>query len=229
MDMDPGGTIGWLKDDTHEADYDSFRSRLKTMLVREMNRASFSLRKISYDDLLGRIRNGIGSLELLTVQNMDLGPSRRAGSNSRYLTILRASFGSVYRALESGLNPNCHSIGHAVQLALESREADIMPHEHNTAIAREFSFRISIAHHQGDENMNTTMSCNNVLIREKAAAQTLAMSTPHPHAFPVPPHHCRASPLCCVPFRRRPKNQRACKSRVMFMECAAMRPAFLRV
>lgn len=190
LGLRPDGTIQWLEGSK------SSKSAMKNTLQGLLKRASFSLRKTSYDDLLSRIKDGIGSLETLTAQTVELEKSHKIRSQGRHLTLLRRAFKSVYRALQHGLGVRCTD-SHALHLALAPRPANITPLDDDETVSQGLSFRLAIPNHPEEGTSSSALSCSHVVVRHMAATIPLSPSTPSPPSrslSPIPRHMISPGP-----------------------------------
>ncbi|KAG7291261.1 hypothetical protein NEMBOFW57_001273 [Staphylotrichum longicolle] len=68
-----------------------------------LKRGAFALQRTSYTETLTELKDNISNLVTLTSQSIDLEPSRRVRSYSRFLMILQNLSKSLYRAIQSSL------------------------------------------------------------------------------------------------------------------------------
>ena len=111
-------------------------------VVREFKRATFTLNRSAYTELLSTIRDGVSSLESLTTMNIDLEPKRRARSHVRFLSILRGLSSSMYRAVRSSLACACK---HKVLMRLSTWPAEITPADEDEEIIQDLKFRMALS------------------------------------------------------------------------------------
>ncbi|KAI0413522.1 hypothetical protein F5X98DRAFT_351702 [Xylaria grammica] len=161
--LQPDGKIMWLQGNR---------------LLRELNRAKFSLMKSSYDDLIARITDGIGRLETLTSQNVELEPQRTIRSQYRFLTLLTETVQSLYRALQKSLA--CHP-AHDVNLELAARTSKFTPDDEDETITKSSLFRIAILTYSSSgpdsQDLQKAQSWCEVVIKERGCSIALAPST----------------------------------------------------
>ena len=104
--------------------------------------------KRAYDDLLGRIKDGISSLEDLAQQNIVLEPERVKRSHSRLLKVVRETSQSIYHALKDSLVCHCtHDMG----LHLSPHSVDFMPIDEDEQISSQLTFHVAISSSHVDE------------------------------------------------------------------------------
>lgn len=108
-----------------------------------LKRGAFALQRTSYTETLTELKDNISNLVTLTSQSIDLEPSRRVRSYSRFLMILQNLSKSLYRAIQSSL-ATCHCC-HDVGLRLETRKAVIAPLDSEEDITRRLEFRVAVS------------------------------------------------------------------------------------
>ncbi|KAM7200625.1 hypothetical protein V8F33_003830 [Rhypophila sp. PSN 637] len=115
-------------------------------VMREFKRVTFTLKRSAYTELLSTIRDGVSSLESLTIMSIDLEPKRRARSDVRFLSILRGLSSSLYRAVSSSLACACK---HKVLMRLSTWSADITPEHDEEDIIQDLKFRLALSSESG--------------------------------------------------------------------------------
>ncbi|KAK3946400.1 hypothetical protein QBC46DRAFT_5330 [Diplogelasinospora grovesii] len=171
LGLQPDGKVKWIEGS-------AFR--------RELKRATFSLKKASYDDLLARIKDGIASLVTLTTQNVELEPKRKMRSQGRLFSLLREISKSIYRALKNSLV--CQGT-HDLNLQLAARSADFTSLDEDEKITKEFSFMIAISSHIAPDSDNQLIEkvqfWDEVVIKETTASTRVAMALPSHNLNPA--------------------------------------------
>ncbi|KAK4192365.1 hypothetical protein QBC35DRAFT_247714 [Podospora australis] len=148
--------------------------------VSEFRRGIFTLRRSSYQDLLKRITDGIGSLENLTNRNIELEPSRRVRSRLKLVRILRDLSNSLYRALRSSFDCEC---SHHLGIKLDRRsDVVIMPGDDEETILCGLAFQFAVS----SRSKAKTQQVWQELIA-KAARLSSATMSPHSPPTPEPP------------------------------------------
>jgi len=103
-------------------------------------RTSFTINRADFADELTTIKDGITSIEEMTMQNMELEPARRVRSQGRFLNILRNLSKSLFRALCCSLGCTCI---HDISLRLESRSGDhVSPGYADEEIMQDIAFQL---------------------------------------------------------------------------------------
>ncbi|KAK4213298.1 hypothetical protein QBC37DRAFT_440899 [Rhypophila decipiens] len=115
-------------------------------VMRELKRVTFMFKRPAYTELLSTIRDGVSSLESLTIMSIDLEPKRRARSDVRFLSILRGLSSSLYRAVSSSLACACK---HKVLMRLSTWSADITPEHDEEDIIQDLKFRLALSSESG--------------------------------------------------------------------------------
>ncbi|GAW20587.1 hypothetical protein ANO14919_100950 [Xylariales sp. No.14919] len=169
LGLQPDGKIMWLQGNT---------------ILREFKGAKFSFTKSRYDDLIARITDGIGRLETLTSQNVELEPQRTIQSQYRFLTLLTETVQSLYRALQKSLA--CHP-AHNVNLELAARTSKFTPDDEDETITKSSLFRIAILTYSSSGpdsgDLQRAQSWREVVIKERGRSIALA---PSPESFDLP-------------------------------------------
>jgi hypothetical protein len=117
-------------------------------IARELRRASFTLNRSSYAELLATIRDGVSNLESLTTTNIELEPERKVRSRIRLLSILRDVSVSMYRAILASFRCTCN---HGVSMRLAAWSADIIPSDEEEDIVRDIKFHLALSYQQGPQ------------------------------------------------------------------------------
>lgn len=103
---------------------------------------SFTLRKKDYASILNRIKNGNSTLQNLALQNKDLEPTRRSGSQFKLASLIRELSQGIFAAFQSVLDCNCNS--HDLGLEIARRKATISPDQGQDGVARSLHFDIVV-------------------------------------------------------------------------------------
>ncbi|KAK3361347.1 hypothetical protein B0T24DRAFT_599678 [Lasiosphaeria ovina] len=93
-------------------------------IIREFKRATFTINRSSYEDLMSTIKDGTTALEGLVDRSIDLEPGRQGRSQGRQMKLLRGLFHSVYYAIFWSLICNCTHILH-LSLPMLKQSIDI--------------------------------------------------------------------------------------------------------
>jgi hypothetical protein len=154
-------------------------------IAKGLKRATFTLNRSQYAELLSTIRDGVSSLESLTTTNMELEPQRRIRSRIRLLSILRDLSVSMYRAIRSSFRCTCE---HGVGMRLTTWSADIIPGDGEEDIVGDIKFHLALSYHQRAQE--SSLLWEHVAV-EPRLPPTLALSpapapTPTPTQTPAP-------------------------------------------
>ncbi|KAF6802904.1 hypothetical protein CSOJ01_11276 [Colletotrichum sojae] len=122
LDLQPGGKVRWQE---------------ASAIVREFKRATFTLERSEYEELLATIKEGVSSVESMVDRNVKMEPERKRRSQGRLIRIAREVYVSVYRALVSGLQCSC---SHRLHLGLASRSVDLPHGEADEGVIQRLSF-----------------------------------------------------------------------------------------
>ncbi|CAM1501434.1 Fc.00g034180.m01.CDS01 [Cosmosporella sp. VM-42] len=117
----------------------------KSLAVKELKRASFTLSRSTYADLLTAIRDGISNLESLATMNIELEPQRRVRSHVRLLNILRDLSSSIYRAVCSSLTCTCK---HRVSMRLSNWTGNITPVDDEERVIQSLKVHLALSFDQ---------------------------------------------------------------------------------
>ncbi|KAK3364618.1 hypothetical protein B0T25DRAFT_444075 [Lasiosphaeria hispida] len=115
-------------------------------IVRELKRATFTLNRSAYADLLSTIRDGVSNLESLAATNIELEPERRLRSRIRLLSILRDISVSIYQAIRSSFTCACK---HGIALRMSTCSADIIPGDAEADVIQHLKFHIALSYEPG--------------------------------------------------------------------------------
>lgn len=103
---------------------------------------SFTLRKKDYVSILDRIKNGNSTLQNLVLQNRDLEPTRRSGSQFKLASLIRELSQGVFTAFQSVFDCNCGS--HNLGLEIARRKATVSPDLGQDGVAKSLHFDIVV-------------------------------------------------------------------------------------
>ncbi|KAF6803916.1 hypothetical protein CMUS01_14972 [Colletotrichum musicola] len=160
LDLEPGGKVKWQE---------------ASVIVREFKRATFTLERSEYEELLETIKEGVSSVESMVDRNIKMEPERKRRSQGRLIRIAREVSGSVYRALVSSLQCSC---SHRLHLGLASRSVDIPHGEADDGVIQRLSFRLAVTFETIDkESINANVSWEEVLVRA-LPKETICSVTP---------------------------------------------------
>lgn len=125
--------------------FDNRRSVLEALKrgAREASFAmSFTLRKKDYAGILDRIKNGNSTLQNLALQNRDLEPTRRSGSQFKLARLVRELSQGIFTAFQSVFDCNCSS--HDLGLEIARRKATMSLDQGQDGVAKTLQFDIVI-------------------------------------------------------------------------------------
>lgn len=125
--------------------FDNRRSVLEALKrgAREASFAmSFTLRKKDYVSILDRIKNGNSTLQNLALQNKDLEPTRRSGSQFKLASLIRELSQGIFTAFQSVFDCNC--ISHDLGLEIARRKATISLDQGQDGVAKSLRFDIAV-------------------------------------------------------------------------------------
>lgn len=125
--------------------YDSRHSVLEALKrgAREASVAmSFTLRKKDYASILDKIKNGNSTLQNLALQNTELEPTRRSGSQFKLARLIRELSHGIFTAFQSVFDCNCNS--HDLGLEIAPRKATILPDQGRDGVAKSLEFDIVV-------------------------------------------------------------------------------------
>ncbi|KAH8900845.1 hypothetical protein GQ53DRAFT_740699 [Thozetella sp. PMI_491] len=171
--------------------------------VSPFKRTSFTLSRADFAHEMETIKDGITSIEQMTMQNIELEPARRVRSQARFLNIFRDVSRSLFHALCSGLG--CKGT-HDISLRLESRSADdVSPGYADEEIMQDISFRLVFSTNDGDTHES---SCWEEVIVKMAPPQskepvlpaTVALPPPKPHSDPAQANSSKGMRMKAVSF-----------------------------
>ncbi|KAK1836524.1 hypothetical protein QBC39DRAFT_272703 [Podospora conica] len=114
---------------------------------KEFQRVLFVLRRSDYQDLIGRLRTGVSSLETLVLSNVHLEPDRHRRSRGRLCKIVRDAAMGVYHAVRGAIT--CHGTcpgPHDVGLRLTPQSLPITPDDDDEDVITSVKFRIAISY-----------------------------------------------------------------------------------
>lgn len=103
---------------------------------------SFTLRKKDYVSILDRIKNGNSTLQNLALQNKDLEPNRRSGSQFKLASLIRELSQGIFAAFQSVFDCNCSS--HDLGLEIARRKAKISPEQGQDGVAKSLQFDVVV-------------------------------------------------------------------------------------
>lgn len=125
--------------------FDNRRSVLEALKrgAREASFAmSFTLRKKDYVSILDRIKNGNLTLQNLALQNRDLEPTRRSGSQFRLARLIRELSQGIFKGFQSVFDCNCSS--HDLGLEIARRKSTTSLDQGEDGVAKTLQFDIVI-------------------------------------------------------------------------------------
>ncbi|OTA65389.1 hypothetical protein K449DRAFT_458839 [Hypoxylon sp. EC38] len=102
LDLDENGQVKWIE---------------ANAIIRELKRATFTITRSQYDDLLDILSQGNQDLRTLTNQSLQLEPGRNTRYQGRLLVMLRDISRSVYTAMSNSFQCSC-SATHGISLQM---------------------------------------------------------------------------------------------------------------
>jgi hypothetical protein len=147
-----------------------------SLISQQFKRATFTLSRSSYADLLTAIKDGISNLESLATSNIELEPGRRVRSRVKLFSILREVSASIHRAISASLVCSCQ---HSLTLRLSKWVADISPSDEKEPIIEGLKFHLALS--------NTAEDSNSTSLAEDQLWEHVAVETAHRHAQPPVP------------------------------------------
>lgn len=103
---------------------------------------SFTLKKKDYVGILDRIKNGNSTLQMLSLQNRELEPTRRSGSQFKLAYLIRELSHGIFTAFQSVFDCNCNS--HDLGLEISPRKAMILPDQGRDVVEKSLQFDIVV-------------------------------------------------------------------------------------
>ncbi|RTE81246.1 hypothetical protein BHE90_004231 [Fusarium euwallaceae] len=130
-----------------EADGKTKLNNLEAILAEFRKKASFSLKKKDYEDIIDRIKAANSVLHDLAGQNRGLEPSRRLRSQARVTKLIRGLSRSIFDALRSAATCRCVQ-SHDVCLELVPRKAVLVPSDVEDELAKNFNFHVVLGSYE---------------------------------------------------------------------------------
>ncbi|KAK0743627.1 hypothetical protein B0T18DRAFT_415589 [Schizothecium vesticola] len=173
---------------------------------KEFRRVLFVLRRSDYQELIGRLRTGVSSLESLVTSNVQLEPDRHRRSRGRVCKVVRGAAMSVYHAVRGTVTCACPS-PHDVGLRLTPQSVPITPDDDDEDVITSLKFHIAISvastfMETEGQQWGTVRLWNQVSLRPLRAEKRISVSqpttgpshsVPHPQSFQRPKDRSRVS------------------------------------
>ncbi|OTA92547.1 hypothetical protein M434DRAFT_322315 [Hypoxylon sp. CO27-5] len=123
LDLDKNGQVKWIE---------------ANAIIRELKRATFTIKRSQYNDLLDILSQGNQDLRTLTNQSLQLEPGRNTRYQGRLLVLLRDISRSVYTAMSNSFQCSC-SVTHGISLQMAA--PSLRSTDKNEQVLRNATFR----------------------------------------------------------------------------------------
>lgn len=123
--------------------------------MRELKRASFTIRRSHYDYLLDTLSDGNQDLKTLTMQSLQLEPERNARYQGRLLILLRGISKSAYTAISNSFHQcSCSTIHH---VSLEMATPELRSTNTNEQLLHNAVFRCAFSYRSVQQDAGADM------------------------------------------------------------------------
>ncbi|KAK4203638.1 hypothetical protein QBC40DRAFT_316431 [Triangularia verruculosa] len=166
-----------------------------TTMRRHFNRVVFVLRKATYQDLIGSIKDSVASLESLMSLNVELETERQQRSVQRVLKLVPGITTSLFEALRRAMACSCQT-SHDVGLQLMSHDQVAIPEDDEEEILARLRFHVIVSYVETgwDQDQHSrplltghVKKWREVLIRKTKIPISSCMETPAIELFPISP------------------------------------------
>ncbi|KAI0837385.1 hypothetical protein F5Y06DRAFT_304768 [Hypoxylon sp. FL0890] len=171
LDLDENGQVKWIE---------------ANAIVRELKRATFTIKRSHYDDLLDILAEGNQDLKTLTKQSLQLEPGRNARHQGRLLVLLRDISGSVYNAISNSFQCSC-STTHGISLQMTT--PSLSSTDKDEQVLHNAVFRCVFSYSPNQQDSGADKRWQKVLLKldeSKKSEQNKPNTTQHHHHHTPP-------------------------------------------